>query len=88
LALINVAHRPPVFVPREFPEWSLDEASMRKKQGLAPQAGQCLTLFRDNATASTNGNFGTATPALFVNPTTGDLHLLPSATNIINKAFF
>ena len=41
---------------------------------------------RDNANAAMSGNLFTATPALFVNPAAGDLHLIPSATNIINKA--
>jgi hypothetical protein len=41
---------------------------------------------RDSATATQSGNLLTATPGLFVNPATADLHLLPSATNAIDKA--
>lgn len=41
---------------------------------------------RDNATATISGNVVNATPQLFVNPPAGDLHLLPTATNSINKA--
>ena len=41
---------------------------------------------RDNATATISGNVVNATLQLFVNPPAGDLHLLPTATNAINKA--
>jgi hypothetical protein len=41
---------------------------------------------RDSATATTSGNLLTATTGLFANPPAGDLHLLSSATNAINKA--
>jgi hypothetical protein len=41
---------------------------------------------RDSATAILSGNLLTATPAMFVNPTAGDLHLVVSATNAIDKA--
>ena len=41
---------------------------------------------RDNAGAAITGNLLTATPSLFVDPAAGDLHLRPSATNIINQA--
>jgi len=41
---------------------------------------------RDNAVAIQNGNLVTATPAMFVNPAAGDLHLLASATNAIDRA--
>lgn len=41
---------------------------------------------RDSATATQSGNLLAATPAMFVNPATGDLHLLASATNAIDKA--
>ena len=41
---------------------------------------------RDSATATLNGNLLTATAALFANPATGDLHLVSSATNAIDKA--
>jgi hypothetical protein len=41
---------------------------------------------RDNATAAMSGNLSTATTNLFVNPSAGDLHLLPSAASALNKA--
>jgi hypothetical protein len=41
---------------------------------------------RDDAAAAMSGNLLTATAAFFVNPAAGDLHLLPAATNVINKA--
>lgn len=41
---------------------------------------------RDGATATLSGNLPTATPGMFVNPSAGDLHLLVSATNAIDKA--
>jgi len=41
---------------------------------------------RDSATATLSGNLLTATTALFANPAAGDLHLLSSATNAIDKA--
>src|SRR6266550_2626853 len=41
---------------------------------------------RDSATATQSGNLLTAVPGMFVNPSTGDLHLLASATNAIDKA--
>jgi hypothetical protein len=41
---------------------------------------------RDSATGILAGNLLTATPAMFANPSTGDLHLLSSATNAIDKA--
>jgi len=41
---------------------------------------------RDNATATQSGNLPAAVPAMFVNAATADLHLLPSATNAIDKA--
>ena len=41
---------------------------------------------RDSATATVNGNLLTAVPGMFVNPGAGDLHLLSSATNAIDKA--
>jgi hypothetical protein len=41
---------------------------------------------RDSATATTTGDLVTATPAMFVNPSAGDLHLLVSATNAVDKA--
>jgi hypothetical protein len=41
---------------------------------------------RDSATATLSSNLVTAGPALFVNPSVGDLHLLASATNAIDKA--
>jgi len=40
---------------------------------------------RDGATGSVSGNYTTATAALFVNPGLGDLHLLPSASAVLNK---
>jgi hypothetical protein len=41
---------------------------------------------RDSATATLSGNLLTATPGMFANPATADLHLLSSATNAIDKA--
>jgi hypothetical protein len=41
---------------------------------------------RDNAQVTLNGNVTTATPAMFANPASADLHLLPSAANAIDKA--
>ncbi len=41
---------------------------------------------RDNATATISGNLVTVKTNVFVNPSAGDLHLLPSATNVIDKA--
>ena len=42
-------------------------------------------LARDGATATLSGNVTSASPALFVNPSTGDLHLAPSATTAIDR---
>jgi hypothetical protein len=41
---------------------------------------------RDSAAAMLSGNFVTAVTGMFANPATGDLHLLPTATNAIDKA--
>jgi hypothetical protein len=41
---------------------------------------------RDSAAAATSGNLLTAVPGMFANPAIGDLHLLASATNAIDKA--
>lgn len=41
---------------------------------------------RDSASATQSGNLATATPALFVNPSAGDLHLLATAAVAIDKA--
>jgi hypothetical protein len=41
---------------------------------------------RDAATALLNSNLSTAKPNLFVNPVAADLHLLATATNVIDKA--
>jgi hypothetical protein len=41
---------------------------------------------RDGASAAVRGNDTAATPGLFVNPSGGDLRLLPSATRLIDKA--
>jgi hypothetical protein len=41
---------------------------------------------RDNAKAAQSGNLVSAIPGMFVNPAGGDLHLLPSATQAIDKA--
>jgi len=41
---------------------------------------------RDSATATLNSNLVTALPGMFANPAAGDLHLLASATNAIDKA--
>jgi hypothetical protein len=40
---------------------------------------------RENPVAALNGNLLTATSGIFVNPTAGDLHLLSSATNAIDR---
>ena len=40
---------------------------------------------RDGATGSVTGNYTTAVASLFVNPTTGDLHLASTATALINR---
>jgi len=40
---------------------------------------------RDGATATVAGNYANATGALFVNAAAGDLHLLPTATAVLNK---
>lgn len=40
---------------------------------------------RDNATAEISGNFLHATDGLFTNPSAGDLHLLPSASAVIDQ---
>ena len=40
---------------------------------------------RENPVAALSGNLLTATPAMFVNPASGDLHLLTSATNAIDR---
>ena len=41
---------------------------------------------RDSAAATLSGNLLTAIPGMFANPASGDLHLLASATNAIDKA--
>jgi hypothetical protein len=41
---------------------------------------------RDNAAAVRTGNLLTAAPGMFVNPATGDLHLVMSTTNAIDQA--
>jgi len=41
---------------------------------------------RDSATATLSGNLVNAQSAMFVNPASGDLHLVASATNAIDKA--
>ena len=41
---------------------------------------------RDNATAALSGNLLGAAAGMFLNPSIGDLHLLPSATAAIDKA--
>lgn len=41
---------------------------------------------RDNAVATLNGNLADAVPAIFVNPSAADLHLLPTAITAIGKA--
>jgi len=48
--------------------------------------GDAPIHLRDSAAASIAGNLLTARSGMFVNPATGDLHLLPSATNAIDKA--
>ena len=40
---------------------------------------------RDGATGSVTGNYTTATAALFVNPSAGDLHLKATSTVLLNK---
>jgi hypothetical protein len=42
-------------------------------------------LARDGATGTLSGNVTSASPALFVNPSAGDLHLAPSATTAIDR---
>lgn len=41
---------------------------------------------RDSATATQTGNLLSATPTMFVAPASADLHLLPSATAVIDQA--
>jgi len=41
---------------------------------------------RESANASLSSNLVTASPGMFANPVAGDLHLLASATNAIDKA--
>jgi len=41
---------------------------------------------RDSAAAMLGGNLANALPAMFANPATGDLHLLPTATTAIDRA--
>jgi hypothetical protein len=41
---------------------------------------------RDGATGTVSGNYTTATLDMFVAPTTGDMHLKPTATAVIDKA--
>lgn len=41
---------------------------------------------RDGAAATLSGNLLSAVTGMFVNPAAGDLHLLPTATNAIDKA--
>jgi hypothetical protein len=48
--------------------------------------GDAPVHLRDSATATVSGNLLTARAGMFVNPPTGDLHLLSSATNAIDKA--
>jgi len=38
----------------------------------------------DGATATLGGNVTSASPALFVNPSAGDLHLAPTATSLFD----
>jgi hypothetical protein len=40
---------------------------------------------RDGASASVSGNYTNASAALFVNPAAGDLHLRPTAVDLLNK---
>jgi hypothetical protein len=40
---------------------------------------------RDGATGSVVGNYTSAVAGFFVNPASGDLHLVPTATALINK---
>jgi hypothetical protein len=40
---------------------------------------------RDAASAAMSGNISSASPAMFVNPAAGDLHLLPPTANTIDK---
>ncbi len=40
---------------------------------------------RDSAVATLGSNLATAVPGMFVNPASGDLHLIVSATNAINQ---
>jgi hypothetical protein len=43
-------------------------------------------LARDGATGTVNGNYSQASASMFVNPTAGDLHLLPGAAAVIDRA--
>jgi hypothetical protein len=43
-------------------------------------------LARDGAMGTVTGNYGQASASMFVNPTAGDLHLLSSATSVIDRA--
>ena len=44
-----------------------------------------IVLGRDGASGSVSGNYTTAAASMFVDPTTGDLHLRPTATAVMNK---
>ena len=48
--------------------------------------GDAPIHLRDSAVATVAGNWVTATPGMFINPSAGDLHLAISATNAIDKA--
>ena len=43
-------------------------------------------LARDGATGTVAGNYSQASASMFVNPASGDLHLLSSATAVIDRA--
>jgi len=43
-------------------------------------------LARDGASGTLSGSVTTAAPALFVNPSAGDLHLAPTATSLVDRA--
>ena len=42
-------------------------------------------LARDGASGTLSGSVTTAAPALFVNPSVGDLHLAPTATSLVDR---
>lgn len=68
----------PVAIEYRFPGTTNIEIINNLTDGLVQQ--------RDGATGSVDSNYTAATPAFFVNPSIGDLHLKPTATEAINRA--